>query len=388
MANDNQRNRPQTLIEKFEGGAKQIGDFFSHLYGSSGKKLPAGNVPVAFGGYANEKAGNPSFSAKEQAVSRNNNKPVHQKSLADLSQNTVRSGRGGGARSWETEEEQSPSLLDRMSFEDALEKAMQYLTGSGGGGTDFSAVEGQLRKNTSEADARLEAMYRQLRGSIDSDAPVLAKHHDEAISGVNAATDAGVSNINNAYTNTRNEQTRQLEALGIGDAAAVLAGNGGDAARDQEGAVTQLETNRGANVNQLTANKAAAQTYNTNISNAAGLEGNLQRATLQSRLADKLAEVQTQRSSQQDDTRQQQLGLAMQLYDRNGDEYNRQQDSMMEQQSAYADFIAEQQKDAQKQALGGQKDQRSTYLGLLKTFDGDETRAKEVLQNMINAGML
>lgn len=383
------QKKSQTIAEAFGNGAKQIGDFFSHVYGSNGKKLPAGNVPVAFGGYPGERAGNPAQSAQQQAMSRTSGATPHKKSLSDLAQSKVRSGRGGGARSWEQEEEeQGPNLLDRMSFDDALEQAMKYLTGGGGGGTDFSAVEGQLRKNTSEADARLAAMYRQLRGSIDADAPVLAQQHDQAIGGVNAATDAGVSNINNAYTNTRNEQTRQLEALGIGDAAAVLAANGGNAARDQEGAVTQLENNRTANVNQLNTNKASAQTYNTNIGNAAGLEGNLQRATLQSRLADKLAEVQTQRSTEQDNTRQQQLGLAMQLYDRNGDDYNREQGAIAEQQNDYAEFIAEQQAAAQKQALGGQKDQRSTYLGLLKTFDGDEARAKEVLQNMISAGML
>lgn len=275
-------------------------------------------------------------------------------------------------------------LMKRMSFEDALRQA-EGLIGGGGGGTDYSAIENTLRKNTGEADARLEAMYRQLRGSIDQDAPQIAATHDEAISGVNAATDAGVSNINNAYNSTRDEQTRQLQALGIGDAAAVLAQNG-NAAADQAGAVTGLETNRGANVNQLTANKAAAQTYNTNIGNAAGLEGNLQRAALQQGLADRLAEMQTQRSAEQDNSRQEQLALAMQLYDRNGSEVNAQREGLNEQQNAYQDFIMQQQQDAAKNASRQSSTQNKTYMALLKLYDGDAAKAEAMFKSMLDSG--
>lgn len=284
------------------------------------------------------------------------------------------------------EQEADPvqELMRRMSFEDALRQA-EGLIGGGGGGTDYSAIENTLRKNTGEADSRLEAMYRQLRGSIDQDAPQIAATHDQAISGVNAATDAGVSNINNAYNSTREEQTRQLAALGIGDAAAVLAQNG-NAAADQAGAVTGLETNRGANVNQLQSNKAAAQTYNTNIGNAAGLEGNLQRAALQQGLADKLAEISTAKSAERDNSRQDQISLAMQLMDRNNSAADSEREAIGEQQNAYQEYIMQQQQDAQKNASRQSSTQNKTYMALLKLYDGDAAKAEAMFKSMLESG--
>lgn len=183
-----------------------------------------------------------------------------------------------------------------LSLAEALARAMAMLPG--GGGVNFDPQRQALRERAADSDARLEAMYRQLQGSYAADAPGIAASYDQATAGVNTATDQGVTNINNAYDKARADQTAQLAALGIGDAAAVIAGAGQDAGVDQAAAVSNLEQNRGANVNELASNKQSAATFNTRIGQAAGLEGNLQRAVNQSRLQQLLADIDAEEQSQ------------------------------------------------------------------------------------------
>lgn len=210
-----------------------------------------------------------------------------------------------------------------LSLAEALAQALGMLPG--GGSVNYDPQRQALRERAGDADSRLAAMYRQLQGSYAADAPVIDAAYDTAQAGVNTATDQGVSNINNAYDKARADQTAQLAALGIGDAAAVIAGAGQDSGSEQAAQVGNLEQNRGANVNQLETDQRASGAYNTRIGQAAGLEGNLTRAANQSRLQQLLAEIdaqeQQENASLQSNNRSAALSLASSLVDE--DRYNR-----------------------------------------------------------------
>jgi hypothetical protein len=191
-----------------------------------------------------------------------------------------------------------------LTFADYLRMANEM--GLGGGGTDFGALEAQLRQNAANADAKLTAMYNQLRGSIDADASTIGQTYDTGAQGLQQSAEQAQATINNAYQAARDAQTQQFQQLGIGDAAGVLAAQGGNAAADQANAIGNIAQNSGANQQQLDQNRTSALTYNTNIGNAAGLEGAIQRAAVQQELANRLAELQTQQS-QEGSQRQQSL---------------------------------------------------------------------------------
>lgn len=181
-------------------------------------------------------------------------------------------------------------LPNGLTFADYLRMANEMGLGDT---TDYSAMEAQLRRNAAEGDSRLDAMYRQLRGSIDADAPGINQSYDDAGAAMAANAERARGQINGGYDAARAAQTDQFAALGIGDAAAV---NEGRAQADQANAVSNVAQNELANQNLNTVNRSSANNYNTNIGNAAGLEGNVQRAALQQQLANTLAELQVKAS--------------------------------------------------------------------------------------------
>lgn len=196
-----------------------------------------------------------------------------------------------------------------LTFADYLAMANEMV----GGTPDYAAMEQYLRDNASSADTRLEAMYRQLRGSIDADAPGIGQNYDSAGAAMDQNAQQAQATTNQGYDAARAAQTQQLEALGIGEAAGTLAANGGFAAGDQGAANANIEQNRLAGMQQTTANKASALNYNTGIGNAAGLEGNVQRALVQQQLAQKLAELSMQEQQDSVSSRSNSISLAQVL---------------------------------------------------------------------------
>lgn len=193
-------------------------------------------------------------------------------------------------------QEQQSEQGAQLTFADYLRMANEM--GLGGGNTDYSALMNQLRANAMNADAKLAAMYNQLQGSIDADASVIGQTYDAGAAGLTQNADQAQATINNAYQAARDAQTQQFQQLGIGDAAGVLAAQGGNAAADQANAIGNVAQNSGANQQQLGQNRVAALNYNIGIGNAAGLEGAVQRAAVQQELANRLAELQTQQSQE------------------------------------------------------------------------------------------
>lgn len=258
-----------------------------------------------------------------------------------------------------------------MSFSDYLALAAQM--GVGQGGVDYGGLRSQLQSQAQRGDSALNAMYSQLRGSIDADAPGIAQTYDQTSQGIGENGAAAIKTTNDAANSARQAQTSQLQALGIGDTAAVLAGAGGNAAADQAAAVSNIAQNQAAGQNQAVANKASALNYNTGVGNAAGLEGNIQRANLQADLQAKLAELGIREQEANAGNNDEQLQFAMQLMgqDRSAASDAAEQQAQAEQQDfdnrmSMADLVLRQTK-----AQGSQQtlqDQLGEQLGGAQTI--------------------
>lgn len=204
------------------------------------------------------------------------------------------------------EERQGP-----MGFLDFLAMA-QGLLGDGGG-PDYSALIARLKQNAAEGDARLASMYGALQSDIAGKAPGIAQTFDTAGAGYAQSADQASADINNAYQASRDAQSQQLAALGIGDAAGVLAAQGGFAGADQAHNVSGVARAEQASADQNTANKATALDYNTAIGSAIGQQSGEQRSALEQQLQNKLAELESEQASSQQDNRLQSISLAFQL---------------------------------------------------------------------------
>ena len=199
-----------------------------------------------------------------------------------------RNRRGSGS-SWDPPEEKpSPG----MSFADYLQMA----SGIFGGGNsipmaNYDPQRNLLKQNAADNDSRLEAMYRQLRGSIDADAPVIQKGYQDAIDSTaqNAATAQQNTQAATDSANSRNDAV--LANLGIEQAMGNQIQQGTDLSSQTARQITDQASRGQAAGDRLVSNQATAVNHNTNVGNAAGLEGNLQRATNQAKLQSLLGQL-------------------------------------------------------------------------------------------------
>lgn len=198
------------------------------------------------------------------------------------------------------------------TFADYLAEARSM---TGGGGPDYTAQINNTKAQAGASDARLAAMYKQLQDSYAADAGGIQQNYDATKAAQLDNAKQASEQTAQGYSSARDAQSKQLAALGIQDAAGVLASQGGNAARDAAVANSNIAQNQLANVNQTDAHKASALTYNTRIGQAAGAEGASQRATLQNTLAAKLAELQTAQSQASSQGSSSALSLAGQLAD-------------------------------------------------------------------------
>ena len=186
------------------------------------------------------------------------------------------------------EEKPSPG----MSFADYLQMA----SGIFGGGNsipmaNYDPQRNLLKQNAADNDSRLEAMYRQLRGSIDADAPVIQQGYQDAIDSTaqNAATAQQNTQAATDSANSRNDAV--LANLGIEQAMGNQIQQGTDLSSQTARQITDQASRGQAAGDRLVSNQATAVNHNTNVGNAAGLEGNLQRATNQAKLQSLLGQL-------------------------------------------------------------------------------------------------
>ena len=251
---------------------------------------------------------------------------------------------------------------------DYLQEATSLIGGSGGG-VNYDPQRATARANASEADARLEAMYRQLRGSIDADAPVLQQAYQTAIDATaqNAATAQVQTQAASDNAQARNDQV--LANLGIQQAAGNQIQEGRDLGTQTAGNIAAQASKGQAAGDRLVSNQATALQHNTNIGNAAGLEGNLQRAANQAKLNALLAEIdqkeQQDNAALSENSFSKQLSLANSLLD--FDRYNQ------EQQASQDQNLAQLMNDRDIAAMKAQSNQAPDLRAMLKMMGVDET---------------
>ena len=182
-------------------------------------------------------------------------------------------------------------LEEPKSILDFLAQAQGLLGGgSAGGGVNYDPLRAAARGRFTEGDAKLEAMYRQLANSIGGQASSIGQNYDTGAAALNQNAAQGQNTIEAAYDSARDAQTRQLQQLGIQDAAAVTASRGTDAAGDQAAALSGIEQNRAANVGANEAARQSGLAQNASSVSAAGLAGAEQRGRLSAELNQLLAE--------------------------------------------------------------------------------------------------
>lgn len=229
---------------------------------------------------------------------------------------------------------------DFMSF---LEEAKKYLGGAIM--PDFSEARNAANERYRTNDAKLQAIYDQLKSSILADEGGIKKNYADAGEAYDETADTAKANIKDAYDSARSAQAAELSALGIEEAAANNAAKqGGGAVADEGAAITGIEQNRAANQDRNTAHSASAVNYNTSIGQAAGVEGADRRANLAADLSRYLGELsmKEQQARAEAEARQQNavMSLAQAL---SGDYWNMQDREAQGEQAALEQAMRQRQ---------------------------------------------
>jgi|TARA_R100000482_G_scaffold124710_2_gene78539 hypothetical protein len=285
----------------------------------------------------------------------------------------------GMMRDYDGRNNQAPQE-EESTFADYLNQAMSIIgeQANGGGGVNYDPQRETLRGQASENDARLEAMYRQLRGSIDADAPVLQEAYDTAIDSTadNSQTAQAQTQQATDAANSRNMEV--LNNLGIGKAQGNIIQEGRDLNSQTANQIADQASKGQAAGDRLVSNQASALTHNTNVGNAAGLEGNLQRAQNQARLQALLGEIDMQEQSQnqnvQDNSFSEAMAVAQQMLGM--DQYNQQRDD--QNQQAAMELAAQQQQPTYDPNAFWQYIDQLQNNGLVSLSDEPNTQIKQL----------
>lgn len=276
-----------------------------------------------------------------------------------------------------------PSFLDYLAQASQLVGAPDMTAG-----IDFSGQESQARQTAGDASAKLQAMYNALHNNFQNDAPAIAQNFDAGTQAVGSNAAAATGDINNAYDAARQAQTAQLAALGIGDAAGVIAGKGESSTGDQAHAVANVIQNRDANQNQLAAGKTSSLNYNGQIANAALQQGTDSAAKIQQVLAQKLMDIQQQaeqaRISSQGNYQSEIRQLAQDLF--NSDMSTRKQNDANQLAAAKLQQSASSTRNSQ--AAAAQRSRNAAYTSIFNSLvrnGTDPQIAQQQAQKMANA---
>lgn len=171
------------------------------------------------------------------------------------------------------------------SFADYLRQAEEML---GGGGVNYDPQRNALRQNAAQANDIIGSIYANLQQQFADSAPAIQQRYADSGRDIDLNTAQAVNAVNSSNTAIRDEQTRQLSALGIEDAIANVAPQ---QAADQANAIQSIQQSGQISGNANTAYGAAAATYNDENKGTAGMEGASKRALLQANLLSALADV-------------------------------------------------------------------------------------------------
>lgn len=228
-----------------------------------------------------------------------------------------RSGRPGG-RTFGVGKELRPLQRPEQSMEDTLlpsflANLMNALQMGGTSGVDFDPLQNEARGRGAEYDARLNAMYNQLQSSMRQDGEGVQQSYQGALDQNSQRTDQAQQSVQGASDAAAQRNLQQLQALGIGEAAGNIVAEGRDLNSDTARAVQEAEARGQISGENLAQNQQSAAALNNSLVGAAGLEGNLQRARVQSELGNLLAQYDVQEQEANQAAQQQSLSQAMSL---------------------------------------------------------------------------
>lgn len=183
----------------------------------------------------------------------------------------------------------------------------------GGSSVDYDPLRNDARSRGAEYDARLAAMYNQLQGEMRNDGAGIQQNYQGAIDQNAMRTAEAQQSLQGASDAASDRNLQQLQALGIGEAAGNIVEEGRDLNSDTARAVQDAVARGQISGENLSQNQQSAGAHNTNLVGAAGLEGNLQRARVQSELGSLLSQYDMQEQEANQQAQQQSLSQAMSL---------------------------------------------------------------------------
>lgn len=196
------------------------------------------------------------------------------------------------------------------SFMSFLQDAMGQ---SGVDSVSFDPQRNNARQRGTEYDARLAAMYEQLQNSMRNDGAATQQNYQGAIDDT-AQRAAAVQQQIQAASNAADDRNAQVLAnLGIEEAQGNIVQGGRDLNTQTADAVADAAARGQISGDALQQNQQSAGAQNAGLVGAAGLEGNLQRARVQSELASLLAQYDMQEQEANRQAQQQSFTQAMGL---------------------------------------------------------------------------
>lgn len=194
-----------------------------------------------------------------------------------------------------------------------LANLMNALQMGGVSGVDYDPLRNDARARGAEYDARISAMYDQLQNRMRQDGVGVQEGYQQAIDSTADRTQSAQQNIQGASDAAAARNLQQLQALGIGEAAGNIVQEGRDLNSDTARAVQDAAARGQISGDNLQQNRQSAGTLNNSLVGAAGLEGNLQRARVQSELGSLLAQYDMEEQQARQQSQQQSLAQAMSL---------------------------------------------------------------------------
>lgn len=207
----------------------------------------------------------------------------------------------------------------------------QYSNQVNDGGTDFAALAAQafgpqfgalsqqgntLRHDAAAGDAKLKQLYANLVNSIQGDKSVYDAIYRGSLGDLNSATNQATSAIGGTYDASAAKEAAILQRLGIQDAAPDVFRQG---ALDRNFFTDLVNTNAAAYKNQFNAGHNSSLTFNRQQAGISKQTGVDQRANLQMKLQDALAQLAQQRAALQTQESQYEQSLAGQQANRDLD---------------------------------------------------------------------
>jgi len=195
-----------------------------------------------------------------------------------------------------------PSLIDLLLAN--LDSSFSPIGNFQDGPDRYDAMIADKEARSVQDQAKLEAMYKQYADMIAASEAGVAQNYDAAGTAYQGNADQATNAINAAYDATRAAQTKQMQDLGIGDAAAVIQSRGEDAGANQAASAANIAEMAAALKSSNLAAKQAGVEGVRGLAKAAPLEGIAKRDMYNRQLSDQINQIRAQQQGEKYATQQ------------------------------------------------------------------------------------